>query len=207
MSASRVSSSSSRSSSSRRTSSSVRDRGRARKAAPPIAATRPPWVRNGIDYGPATAAARDLAVWAFDLAERDVADWPLGQKRVHNTRRYVLAQLEGRRAPRVSVADLMFTATLIARILDADLQLGLADMLDVLEALELPTEDILPLEASRRRPTALGPSARILRLPSPAPASSATVGFAPPPLRFCESCGLVHEVGDHIHPGAFGNAA
>src|SRR5690606_854820 len=114
------------------------------------------------------------------------------------------------RTPRVSVADLMFTATLIARILDGDLQLGLGDMLDLLEALDLPTEDIVPLEASRRassrRPTAIGPSARIIRFPSRAPASSATVGFAPPPLRFCESCGLVHEVGDHVHPGAFGNA-
>lgn len=206
--------SASRSSSSRspspRSSFPFGGRRRARKAAPSIAAARAPWVRNGIDYGPATAAARDLAVWAFDLAERDLADWPIGQKRVHNTRRYVLAQLDGRRAPRVSLADLMFTATLIARILDGDLQLGLGDMLDVLEALELPTDD-LPLETPRRAPsrmpTTIGCNTPILRFPSPAPAPSATVGFAPPPLRFCEDCGLVHETGDHVRLAAFRSAA
>jgi hypothetical protein len=189
----------------------MRGRRRARKATPAVAAARPPWVRNGIDYGPATAAARELAVWAFDLAERDLEDWPIGQKRVHNTRRYVLAQLDGRRAPRVSLADLMFTATLIARILDGDLQLGLADMLGVLETLELPTDDIVPLATSRRAPsrtaTAMNSDAPIVRFASPAPVASATVGFTPPRLRFCEDCCLVHEPGDHLGFGACRNAA
>ena len=44
-----------------------------------------PWVIDGIDYGPAIAAAADLSRWALDLATAEVADWPEGRRRVRDT--------------------------------------------------------------------------------------------------------------------------
>ena len=41
-----------------------------------------PWVIGGVDYGPAISAARDLAAWAFELAARDLDDWPEARRKV-----------------------------------------------------------------------------------------------------------------------------
>jgi len=100
-------------------------------------------VINGIDYGPAIAAVGDLAAWAFDLAARDVANWPEGQRRVRTARRFVLARLRGKdhRAPS---DDILFTAGLLARIFEAEIGLDMSDVVGILDDLGLPTE-MVPL--------------------------------------------------------------
>lgn len=158
---------------------------RSSKKATATTAMQPPWLDDGIDYGPANTAARDLATWALALAERDVADWPAARKRVRNTRRFVLARLAGKDR-RMPTEDVLFTASLLARIFDDDLGLGLADSLSIFDSLDLPT-DIVPIPPPR--PTT--PAAR----PRPAPSR---VAHVPPPLRLCDDCGYVHEPGMHV---------
>lgn len=109
-------------------------------------ARRPhPWADiGGIDYGPAIAALGDLVTWAFDLAAADVADWPEGRRRVSTTRRYVLARLRGRHARGVPFEDVLFTAGLLARIFEAEIGLGMSEMVAVLDRIGLPTE-VVPM--------------------------------------------------------------
>ena len=149
-----------------------------KKAGPALVAAKAPWIDGDIDYGPATAAVRDLATWALDIADRDVGDWPEARKRIRNTRRFVLARIAGKdcRAP---VEDVLFTASLLARIFDDDLDLDVADAFEIFGALELPT-DVVPVRA----PTRTQPMS---------PRS-----FVPPPLRLCDECGHVHELGQHF---------
>jgi hypothetical protein len=166
-------------------------------------------VKNGIDYGPARAAIKDLADWALGLAEREVSDDPTDLKRIRNVRRAI----DGRATREPSTGDVMFTAQVLARVFDRDLGLGLADQLAIFEQLELST-DFLPLESPAphaptplhgviptRVPTPTRGEPRIatvrIRLePLPVMRSDART---PPPLRYCEDCGRIHELGDHIH--------
>ncbi len=157
---------------------SVTRLGSKKKAGSKLAAAKAPWIDGDIDYGPAVTAARDLATWALDLAERDVGDWPEARKRIRNTRRFVLARIAGKDR-RMPVEDLIFTASLLARIFDDDLDLDVADAFEIFDALELPT-DVVPVRA----PT---------RAQSMSPRS-----FVPTPLRLCVECGHVHESGEHI---------
>ena len=157
---------------------SVTRLGSKKKAGSKLAAAKAPWIDGDIDYGPAVTAARDLATWALDLAERDVGDWPEARKRIRNTRRFVLARIAGKDR-RMPVEDLIFTASLLARIFDDDLDLDVADAFEIFGALELPT-DVVPVRA----PTRAQPMS---------PRS-----FAPAPLRLCVECGHVHEVGEHV---------
>lgn len=151
------------------------------------AAVQPPWIDDGIDYGPANTAARDLAMWALALAERDVEDWPTARKRVRNARRFVLARLAGKDRG-MPAEDVIFTASLLARIFDDDLGLGLADSLSIFDALDLPS-DIIPFPPRPKSPaTVMRPTAR-------APNRTAHM---PPPLRLCDECGYVHEPGPHV---------
>jgi hypothetical protein len=115
------------------------------------AGTKPsrPWVLGGIDYGPAIGAVADLANWAFELAAKDVADWPEGRRRVRSAKRYVLDRLRGRRALHTPAEDVLFTAGLLARIFDADLSLGMTEMVSILDELGLPTE-VVPLMPRRQ---------------------------------------------------------
>ena len=154
-------------------------------------AANPPWIDDGIDYGPANAAARDLATWALALAERDVEDWPEARKRVRNARRFVLARLAGKDR-RMPVEDVVFTASLLARIFDDDLGLGLTDAISVFEALDLPA-DVIPV-APKSRPTRPTAAAR----PAPAARVPHRIVLAPPLLRLCDECGYVHEPGVHV---------
>ena len=147
-----------------------------KKAGPALAAAKPPWIDDGIDYGPAVVAARDLATWALDLAARDVDDWPEAQRRIRNTRRFVLARLAGKDR-RMPVEDVIFTASLLARIFDDDLGLDVADAFEIFGALYLPT-DVVPVRA-------------------PARGQSTGARFVPAPLRVCAECGHVHEQGHH----------
>jgi hypothetical protein len=158
---------------------SVSRSGRAKKkVGAALAASKPPWLDGDIDYGPAAAAARDLATWALDIAERDVGDWPEARKRVRNARRFVFARLDGKER-RMPIEDVIFTASLLARIFDDDLDLDVADAFEVFGALELPT-DVVPVRA----PTRAQPMS---------PRS-----FVPSPLRLCVECCHVHEIDHHI---------
>lgn len=187
MAASRSRSSRSRSSRSSRTTRSSRTPRRLKKASPALAASGAPWVRNGVDHGPFRAAIHDLTAWALDLAERAVDDWPRGQTHVSNTRRFLFAKIAGTRPTLISADDLAFTAGLLARILDEDYGLALTDALSVLDRLDLPT-DVVPMPP-RTPPTPTGPMAR---------SASQASSFTPPPLRYCDDCGAIHEVGDHL---------
>jgi hypothetical protein len=101
-------------------------------------------VIDGINYGPAIAAVHDLAAWALDLAARDVADWPEGQRRVRTARRFVLARLRGKRPRGVPAEDILFTAGLLARLFEAELRLPMPDVVAIFDRLGLPTE-MVPL--------------------------------------------------------------
>ena len=140
-----------------------------------------PWVIDDIDYGPAIAAVGDLAAWALDLAAKDVADWPEGQRRVRAARKFVLARLRGKHLRHAPFEDILFTAGLLARIFEGDLHLGMSEMVAILDELGLPTE-VVPLMP---RPQS---SARVPRVPTIVPLRPrpAAVTAAPAP---CEECG------------------
>ena len=158
---------------------SVTRSGRAKKkAGAALAAAKAPWIDGDIDYGPAATAARDLATWALDLAERDVGDWPEARKRIRNTRRFVLARIAGKDRS-MPVEDVIFTASLLARIFDDDLDLDVADAFEIFGALELPT-DVVPVRAPTRAQP-LSPRS-----------------FVQPQLRLCDECGHVHELAQHF---------
>jgi hypothetical protein len=117
-----------------------------------------PWVENGIDYGPARVALDELATWAFDLAAESVADWPEAKQRVKNARRFVKGVTANRNVS-CPEEDVAFTASLLVRIFDNDLGLGLGHVIEVLSELGLPTIDvphppptIAPAKASRVGP-------------------------------------------------------
>ena len=175
-----------------------------KKASSAVAAARAPWVFDGIDYGPARAVLRDLANWALDIAERAVDDWPTARNQVRNTRRFVSARVEGKQPRRVATDDILFTAELLARIFDEDLDLGLSEALTILEMLELPV-DAVAVRPPAPRTSAIASVMPMLASITPmiAPAlhtlANAMQSAAPvAPLRFCDECGYVHERGMHI---------
>jgi hypothetical protein len=157
-----------------------------KKSTKSAASTKPvthPWVIDGIDYGPAIAAVGDLAAWAFDLAARDVADWPEGQRRVRAARRFVLARLRGKHLRSAPSEDILFTAGLLARIFEAEIGLGMSDIVGILDNLGLPTE-MVPLRP-RVQPTARMP----IRPPVvPLRPRSEPVSALPQP---CDECGCI----------------
>lgn len=181
---------------SRSSSRSVR-RPSKKKAAPAVAAARAPWIKNGIDYGPARAAIGELANWALELAERAVADWPAGRAHVRNARRFVEARIDDKHSRGASIDDVMFTARLLARIFDEDLGLGLSDVLTIFDTLDLPLEVVPVSRYAPRAPRSL-PSVLQTLTRTSAPMASASRAAVPPLLRFCDECGYVHEPGDHV---------
>ncbi len=140
-----------------------------------------PWVIDGIDYGPAIAAVDDLATWAFDLAAQDVADWPEGQRRVRNARRFVLARLHGKRSRFAPSDDILFTAGLLARIFEAEIGLGMTDVVGILDSLGLPTETV-PLRPREQ------PSRRLSARPPVVPLRPRPAGVSALP-KPCDECG------------------
>ena len=180
-----------------RSGSSRSARSSKKKAAPAIAAARAPWVRNGIDYGPARAAIHELATWALDIAERAVEDWPAARAHVSNTREFVEANITGGHPSRASTDDVMFTARLLARVFDDELGLDLSDALTIFDILALPL-DVVPIPRSAPRPVHVPTSVLHTLLRAAAPIAPATRTPAPPPLRFCDDCGYVHEPGEHV---------
>jgi len=139
-----------------------------------------PWVIDGIDYGPAIAAAGDLAAWAFELAAKDVADWPEGQRRVRNARRYVLGRLRGKHPRTTPFEDVLFTAGLLARIFEADIGLGMSDVVAILDDFGLPTE-VVPLSPRAQRHVRAPHQPAVPLRPRPA-----GIAALPEP---CEECG------------------
>lgn len=115
-----------------------------------------PWVFGGVNYSPAIVAITDLACWAFDLAAKDVEDWPEGRRRVRTARRYVLDRLRGRQSRNTPAEDVLFTARLLARIFDADLDLGMTEMVSILDELGLPTEVVPLIVRSRAEQQSVG---------------------------------------------------
>ena len=111
---------------------------------------------------------------------------------MRNTRRFLLARIAGK-DQRMPIEDVIFTASLLARIFDDDLGLGLTDAISIFDTLDLPA-DVIPV-APRPRPTTPATAAHRTRpearLPHP-------VVLVPPPLRFCDECGYVHEPGPHV---------
>jgi hypothetical protein len=168
-----------------------------KKASPAVVAARAPWIRNGIDYGPARAAILDLATWALDIAERAVADWPAGRAHVRNTRRLVEARIAGKRPRGASIDDVMFTARLLARFFDDDLGLDLSDALTIFDILDLPIE-VVPVSSYAPRPTRTATSVLHTLTRNTAPIAPAARATVPPPLRFCDECGYVHEPREHV---------
>ena len=167
-----------------------------KKPSPAVAASRAPWIYDGIDYGPARAAVRDLANWALDIAERAVDDWPRAQVHVRNTRRFVSARIEGKKPRRVSIDDVWFTAELLARIFDEDLGLGLSEALTILDTLELPIDPVPMPRRAPRMPMLVPLRAALQTLAKTATPTSHARPVAP--LRFCDECGYVHEPSDHV---------
>jgi hypothetical protein len=112
----------------------------------PTAPAKAPEARPPLD------AVAELAVWAFALAEKSVADWPEGKRRVHAARRHLVARLRGQwiDAP---CEDIAFTASLLARIFEADHNLGTSEMVAILDELGLPT-DAVPIVPREPPPAA-----------------------------------------------------
>lgn len=154
----------------------------------PASAPQPahPWVIGDIDFGPAVAAVQDLAAWAFDLAARDVDDWPEGRRRVRNARHFVMRRLRGKDMHHTPYEDVLFTAGLLARILEADLHLPLVHVVAALDRIGLPTEVVPLVPHARRAAAAMHPSAPSSPL-RPRPAAAAV---APESVDVCDECGL-----------------
>ncbi len=154
-------------------------------------AKRPhPWADvGGIDYGPAVAALGDLVTWVFDLAAADVADWSEGKRRVRATRKYVLDRLRGRNPRGVPSEDIYFTAGLLARIFEAEIGLGMSEMVAVLDRIGLPTE-VVPMmprvQPSARMPLRAPAAVRVAPFPFPGPRVAPSVPRPEP----CADCGV-----------------
>lgn len=160
------------------------------RPAPPRPAPERPWIVGGVDYGPAIAAVADLAAWAFELAARDVEDWPEARRRVRNARRDVLARIRGKRIAHATTEDVLFTAGLLARIFEAELSLGMTEMVTILDELGLPTE-VVPLMPRSQRTRGGRPASIVPLVPPERPA-----GGQPAPC--CQGC---------VHHPRFRNAA
>lgn len=199
--------SSNRSSRSSKSSRVVRNSKKRKRASPAVAAARAPWISDGIDYGPARAAVRDLATWAFDLAENHLDDWPAARLHIRKTRQFIEARIAGKCSSTASVDDILFTADLLARIFDEDLDLGLSEALTILDMLELPL-DAVAVHRPAHRAQDLAALAPVLASLTPmiVPTLHTLVKTAMQsrpaapvaPLRFCDACGYVHEQGDHV---------
>jgi hypothetical protein len=101
---------------------------------------------------PPLEAVAELAVWAFALAEESIADWPEGKRRVDVVRRHLTARLRGQSVS-APCEDIEFTASLLARILEADHGLGTSEIVAILDQLDLPT-DVVPIVPREPPPAA-----------------------------------------------------
>lgn len=84
----------------------------------------------------------DLFERTFDLLEASLDDWASALRRVRRVRRYLAFHIRGARPDIDLTVDLWFTATLAARVLDADVGLTAAEMIALFDAVGLPTEAV-----------------------------------------------------------------
>jgi len=160
-------------------------------AAAPDAFTRSPGRRRtigGIDYGPAIEAVCDLIAWAFDLAERDVAGWPEGLRRVRTARRFVLTRLRDKRPSAMPVEDMLFTVALFARIFEADLRLPMSDVVAILAQQLGLTGEMLPV-MPRMSPAARRPQDAPTGPLTPLLTHLGAVAVRSAPAGICDGCG------------------
>ena len=104
------------------------------------------------DARPPLDAVAELAAWAFAMAEKSVADWPEGKRRVDGVRRHLVARLRGQWVD-APCEDIAFTASLLARIFEADHGLPTSEIVAILDQLDLPT-DAVPLVPREPPPAA-----------------------------------------------------
>jgi hypothetical protein len=81
-------------------------------------------------WAPVVDALEDVAYAVFDVAENAVSDQPRQLAKVHRAREVILARLSGDEASRASLVDVMYTASLLARLVDDELKLGIAAVAD-----------------------------------------------------------------------------
>jgi hypothetical protein len=205
----------------------ARGRATKKKAAPATIAAGAPWVEDGIDYGPARAAVEDLVGWVLDLAEREVDGDPADIKRIRKVRRSFHNGLDGRVPVDDLIFVGQILARVFDRDLGLGLadQLAIFEKLE-LDTDVLPLWAPMPRRQSSTSVSGLTPTrvptqpaartsmptVRIRfegpaspRVPAPSAIPCCRAGTAPtpnrkapPPLRFCDDCGYVHEPGDHV---------
>lgn len=141
-----------------------------------------PWILGDVDYGPTILPPADLAAWAFELAADSVEDWPEAHRRVGRARRAIAARLSGARAAGATAEDVVFTAALLARLFEADLELDMAETLAIFDAIGLPTDDV-SLTPRRKSTVAMRPRGNVIAFPKPhhAPAEPRCPGCEPAP--------------------------
>ena len=105
---------------------------------------------------PPLDAVEALAASALALAEESVADWPEAKRRVEAVRRHLDGQPGSARCE-----DIAFTASLVARVLEADHGLATSEIVAILDELDLPT-DVVPI-VPRNPPPASAASAEPFR--------------------------------------------
>jgi len=206
----------------------ARGRATKKKAASATVAAGAPWVEDGIDYGPARAAVEDLVGWALELAEREVDGDPADIKRIRKVRRSFVNGFDGRVPVDDLIFVGQILARVFDRDLGLGLadQLAIFEKLDLdLDALPLwapmshrpsstPLRGLTPTRVPAPAPVERAPMPTVrIRFEGPSsprvPAaptipccragSTPTPSHkAPPPLRFCDDCGYVHEPGDHV---------
>jgi hypothetical protein len=121
--------------------------------------------RSSIDFGPLRNAACDAVLWALQIAEDDVQDWPEARQRVRRVRRALLDTIRGRRHLGASIEDAVFVTQLLVRIFEHDLGVDMGEIALLIEALGLPVDEV-PI-VRRPQPTT--------RTATPAPAPIAVL--------------------------------
>jgi hypothetical protein len=99
----------------------------------------PPWLVDEIDCGFASVPTSVLEAWVFGLLEDITDDWPAARSQVWRARCWLRGDLGI-----ASIADVEFTADLLARTLEADLELPMTTVVAVLDRLGVPI-DAVPL--------------------------------------------------------------
>jgi len=151
--------------------------------------------RHRISFKRALAALHDLADWALGLAERDVADWPEGRRRVRTSRRYILAQLRGERSQSIPVEDALFTVGLLARIFEGELGLPMTELLVLLDQIGISSKNVpisvRPSSAAEQRqaPASAASALAASCMASVTPLRSRRAPVQPAPVPACDRCG------------------
>jgi hypothetical protein len=131
--------------------------------------------RPSIDFGPLRTAACDAVLWALQIAEDDVQDWPEARQRVRRVRRALLDTIRGRNQRGASIEDAVFVTQLLVRIFEHDLGVDMGEVALLIEALGLPVDEV-PIvrrpQPATRTPTRAAPVTVIPIRRAPPPATA-----------------------------------